>query len=353
MALFDYGNTRLRARLSEALNEETLESFCNLSSLDSYISALTKTPYQQSIEAALTLAFGYRCIIETKRLELLNLANDLNRFYEDEAHRMVTTIFWHEDLHNLKSILRGINHQVPMEMVAESLTPLGTIPYQTLEDIARSKNLDGVINQMIIHNIGASQALLALRSSKEELDSVKMELAIEKWYFDLLMLPSRGGRNDVRLLKEYIAYEADIVNLNTILRMVAENGTHYESQTNSEILIIHSGSIPEKTWFNLARESQIDDVIIGLRDSRYHQWLESAKSQYQKTNRLSEFESCLRREMLKWQAGLPRKHPFGIGVPLGYVAIKKNELRNLVWIAKGIQSGFEPQYIKANLERIS
>ena len=44
MALYDYGNTRLRARISRLQSIQTLESFSDLTSIDSFVSSLTKTP---------------------------------------------------------------------------------------------------------------------------------------------------------------------------------------------------------------------------------------------------------------------------------------------------------------------
>jgi vacuolar-type H+-ATPase subunit C/Vma6 len=352
MALFDYGNTRLRARLSEALDEETLESFCDLPSLDSFISALTKTPYQQSIETALTLSYGYSCILETKRLELINLEKDLNRFYEGDAHSMVMAIFWQEDLTNLKAIIRGIGHRVPMELVTEALTPLGTIPYRILEDIARSKNLEEVISRIVVHQLMISKPLLLLQAMKEESDSVKMEMTIEQYYFEMLPEIPRGNHENIRLLKDWISFEADVINLTTVIRKILESELNPGKNENPETYLVHSGKISMDTWMRLTHESQIEDLIESLYKTRYQQSLRTALSQYQETNQASVFEYLLRAEMLKWEAKLPRKYPLGIGVPLGYVAIKKNELRNLVWIAKGILSGFEPHFIKANLVRI-
>jgi vacuolar-type H+-ATPase subunit C/Vma6 len=51
-------------------------------------------------------------------------------------------------------------------------------------------------------------------------------------------------------------------------------------------------------------------------------------------------------------SSLLKLYPLGIGVPLGYAVMKQSEIRNLRWIAKGIQSSFAPEYIKDNLEHI-
>jgi vacuolar-type H+-ATPase subunit C/Vma6 len=73
---------------------------------------------------------------------------------------------------------------------------------------------------------------------------------------------------------------------------------------------------------------------------------------FKKNGLLSEFENQLRLFMLGWMARLPHLYPLGVGVPLGYYGMKRNEIRNLRWIGKGIAAGFEPLYIKENIMRI-
>jgi len=46
---------------------------------------------------------------------------------------------------------------------------------------------------------------------------------------------------------------------------------------------------------------------------------------------------------------LIRKDPLGIGVPLGFIALKINEIANLRWVARGVQVGLSPLEIKSEI----
>jgi vacuolar-type H+-ATPase subunit C/Vma6 len=46
------------------------------------------------------------------------------------------------------------------------------------------------------------------------------------------------------------------------------------------------------------------------------------------------------------------KDPLGIGVVLGYLALKLNEIRNLRWIAHGINSGLPVKIIRSELVKL-
>ena len=71
MADFDYGNARIRAMKSRLLARRELEALAETGSLQGMISALAKTAYQKSVEAALTRASGLECITQAIRTDLI------------------------------------------------------------------------------------------------------------------------------------------------------------------------------------------------------------------------------------------------------------------------------------------
>jgi vacuolar-type H+-ATPase subunit C/Vma6 len=52
-------------------------------------------------------------------------------------------------------------------------------------------------------------------------------------------------------------------------------------------------------------------------------------------------------------AGQITKDPLGIGVVLGYVALKVNEVRNIRWITQGINLGLKADVVRSELETVS
>ncbi len=352
MALFDYGNTRLRARISSLLPIETLESFTNSSSIDSLISSLTKTPYKESIETALTYSHGYGCVTQAMRMELEQIIDDLNEFYQEDAKEKVNHIFLREDLESLKAIVRGLIHEMPLDEIIHSFSPLSSIPRPILTQLAKSKSLDEAISKAVIYDIPVSERLLEWRSKHEEQSSSEIELVIEKWYFHRIEELLADSSQDSELLREFYSIEADIINLNTLLRVVEAEDGRSNLKENFEEYLIDYGFLPNSGLVRLAKEKSVDNVIRNLFSTRYGKNLRKGLDCYRDTKRLSEFENQMHVYMLNWQAKLPKLFPLGIGVPLGYVAKKRNEIRNIRWIAKSIDSGFEPSYIQENLQRI-
>jgi vacuolar-type H+-ATPase subunit C/Vma6 len=197
MALYDYGNTRLRARISRLQSIQTLENFSDLTSIDSLISALTKTPYQASIEAALTYAHGYSCVAEAMRRELHQIADDLNRFYDGDARQKIGGIFKRNDLLNIKAILRGLSHESRLEDITNSLFPMGTIPDPILVQIAKSKDVLEAISRIVVYQLPMAKPLMELKARQHDLTSSQVELALERWYFSQIRSDYSGNRKRI------------------------------------------------------------------------------------------------------------------------------------------------------------
>ena len=352
MALYDYGNTRLRARISNLFSIQMLESLADLATIDSLISSLSKTHYKSSIEISLTYAHGYGCIIETLRRELTEIRQTINRFYDEDLWKKIRIIFLRVDLQNIKTIIRGISHGVRIDTIINSLSPLGTIPERVLSGIANSKNIADAIDKTAIYGLDFSDELLEQKSSERSCCSSEIERTLEFWYFKKMGSILCGRDGNTQLLQKYNFIEADIVNLNILLRFVDAPLSPEIENHPIDYYIIDSGNISRNQIIKLSKENSIKNVITKLASSHYHDYLLEALSCFEENGLLSEFENKIRIYALKWLALLPKLNPFGIGVPMGYVAMKKSEIRNIRWIAKGIYSGFEPEYIKENLERV-
>jgi len=352
MALYDYGNTRLRARISSLFSIQMLESLADLTTIDSLISSLSKTHYKSSIEISLTYSHGYGCIAETLRRELSEIRKTLYRFYDEDLWEKIRIIFLRVDLQNIKAIIRGVSHEARIDTIIDSFSPLGTIPEGVLSSIAKSKNIADAIDKIAIYELDFSNELLEQKSSQRSCCSSEIERTLEIWYFKEMASILTGRGENTKLLQKFNMIEADIVNLNILLRFVNAPSSPEIENHPIDYYIIDSGKFSRDQILKLSKESSVKNVITQLASSKYHDYLLEALSCFTENGLLSEFENKIRIYALKWLALLPKTNPFGVGVPIGYVAMKKSEIRNIRWIAKGIYSGFEPEYIKENLERV-
>ena len=352
MALYDYGNTRLRAQTSRMFSPQTLDSFADLNSLDRLISHLSKSHYKNSIEISLTYAHGYGCITHALHRELLEIRQVLERFYDQRLWEKIRTIFMRVDLQNIKTIFRGILHKSNIDMIIRSLSPLGTLPEYILTAISKSENIQDAIDKMIVFELDFANELLRLKSSSDPIYSSEIERILEIWFFKHIETILRGGDKNLKLLRQLNNKEVDTVNINTLLRFIDAPNSPELEKNPIEYFLVNGGEIERQLFLDLSKETSVKIAITQIALHNYHDELVEALVRYEQNGLLSEFEKSLRIHTNRWLSKLTKLNPFGIGVPMGYIALRKNEIRNIRWIADGIYSGFEKDYIKDNIEII-
>jgi V/A-type H+-transporting ATPase subunit C len=357
MAEFDYGNARLRAMKSQLLSRHELEALTESGSLQGLISALTKTAYRQSVEAALTHVSGMDCIHEALRNELIATLGKVHSFFHEQAEEFVAIVLRAYDVHNLIAILRGLDKNVPQNEIFSTLLPVGDININLLAELMRASNPRDAIDLSASMNLLIAQPLIRLRIEHPGAETDEMEVALNKWYFtESQQLLSETDSGD--LLSTALKLGADIVNLVTVLRFVhasTERTALRERFGSDDIsyLFVGPGFLTFELLEQLSRQGSLSSLLNTLDKSPYGPALTDGQVAFERSSRLSEFEKSLNRYRLNWMWQQITKDPLGIGVFLGYQALKTNEIKNLRWIAQGINSGINADAIMSELEFVS
>lgn len=355
MADFDYGNARLRAMKSRLLARRDLETLAELGSMQGLISALAKTAYQRSIEAALTHASGLECIAQAIRMDLINTFGKARGFFRDDAGRMVAIVLRPYDLHNLKAILRGLSRNIPSAEILSVLLPVGDLHYAVLAELTRVPGPRAAIDLLASMNEPIVQPLLNLRAHRPGADLPEMELALDQWHYQEAWKYVQSAPSAREVLTSALKLEADTNNLLTVLRFAHEPEERRHLLESGDAgglveLLVEPGFLARSLLVHLGNQDSLEAAIELLAGTRYEPALRAGLQDFKKTGRLSEIERHLKRFRLKWLSNMIFKDPLGIGVFLGYLALKINEINNLRWIAHGVHLGLGVREIKAELE---
>jgi V/A-type H+/Na+-transporting ATPase subunit C len=358
MSGFDYGNARLRAMKSRLLSRRELEALAETGTLRGMITALTKTAYRKPVEVALVHAIGMECINEALREDLGDTLGKARRFYQEGAGEIVAVVLWAYDVLNLKAILRGLARNAPTEDILAALVPVGTLDFTILAELARAQSVRAAINMLASLGSPFARPLMKLRVELPGADASRMELALDQWRFQearkfLQELPQRQD-----ILASAIDLEADLTNSLTALRFAhtMEERKLLREWTGSEDLeqiFVGPGTIPFDLLLSAGMQDTLEAGINMLATSAWGPSLKAGMQAYAKTGRLSDLERHLHHYRLEWMAQQITRDPLGVGVLLGYFALKVNEISNLRWIANGIRLGLEPNAIRAELEFLS
>lgn len=350
MSTFDYGNTRLRARFPQLIRKEMLEEMTRADNLDGYLSLLIKSSYKPSIEKALTVSSGIQAVHNIIEFEMEKLFLDYRNFYHESSWNLIGLIFSHNDLQNLHTIVRGVLGSVPYREIQELLNRSGTVPMHILQELARSRNLSDLISKMIAFHLPYTDALLKNQTSLFTMQGAQIELLLEKEFYERYLSRKKHILNRNKLLKEYFDMNADRENIICALRIVQNPDMLIRNGLAIKECFLQAGSFERAFLISVASESDISRAVSHFTRSRYFASLQDGLLAYGKSGLLAEFEERLRKQLLAWASRYALKDPIGIGVPIGYMVRKQNEMQNLWWIAKGIQLGFDSVDIIEHLE---
>jgi V/A-type H+-transporting ATPase subunit C len=354
MSSFDYGNARLRAIKSRLLSRRKLEALTNVSSIKGLIAALNETAYQKAIEAALARTIGIDCIIQALHHDLIETLGKFHKFYQDQAGEMVSIVLRKYDVHNLKAILRGLSKNIPPREILSSTLPVGRLGYTALAELARAPGPRASIDLLATMGFSLAQPLLKLRVDRPGAGTDELELALEQWHFQDAFQELQHVRGDGYVLRSALELEADLVNLLSTLRFAhapAERKFLHEwlGTDKLERIFVGPGKLPFPLLARAFSQDNVEAAVENLLGTPYEVPLRAGLAVYSQSARLSDLEKQFNLYHLEWMSRQVKNDPLGIGVLLGYLALKVNEVTNIRWIAQGISLELQPDAILAEM----
>ncbi len=355
MSGYDYGNARLRAMKSRLLPRCELDALVETGSPQGLIAALTKTAYRKSVETALARASGMDCIAESLRYDLINTLGKVQKFFDGQAGEMAAIILRTYDIHNLKSILRGLSNQVAAGEILFTMLPIGELKEDMLTELARLPSPRAAIDLLASIGLPFAHPLLELRVEHPGTKTSEMELALDRWFYQETYQYLRSVRRAGNLLLSAVQMEADLTNLLTMLRFAHAPGERKFLRTwlhtdELDRLFVGPGKLEFGLLARAGSQDTVNAAVETLAKTPYDPPLRAGLKAYAQSALLSEFEKQLMRFRLTWMSRQITNDPLGIGVLLGYLALKVNEVSNIRWIAQGVNLGLKAGAIRTELE---
>jgi len=356
MAGYDYGNARLRAMKSRLLTRSALEKMAEAGNMQVLVAELAETSYRHPVEAALARVSGLECISIALNGDLESTIQKIRRFYRDRAGEMVGIVLRAYDIKNLKAILRGLSKRALPGEILFAVLPAGELTPGILSELSRAADPRDAIDLLATMAHPFAHPLLRLRGERPEAGTPEMELVLDQWYYNNALNFLQVNRETEGVLYSALQLDADITNLHTVVRFAYTSEERdflrdWLSTIDMTRIFVGPGKLSFDLLERAGSQDSVDAAVETLTGTVYETALRKGLEEYiaRGGGRLSVFEQQLNRFRLDRLSKLIGRDSLGIGVVLGYLALKTTEVSNLRWIAHGTYLGMTPNNIRAEL----
>jgi V/A-type H+-transporting ATPase subunit C len=183
---YGYANARIRGMHSRLLDRKGYEALLVQPDIPAMVSELEKTPYKAEIEEGAVLYPGIRGVEYALRKNLAETFLKVRKILTGtDAEIFVKIFIARYDIHNLKTILRGMHIHIPPEEITECLIPAGTISSALLHEILKQPDVRAVVDLLATWDVIYSRPLTASLKEYAETNNISsLEYALDLFHYE-------------------------------------------------------------------------------------------------------------------------------------------------------------------------
>jgi len=368
----DYGylNARVRAMKSRLLSRRTYGELLSRTSVDELLATLAQTTYRTGVEAALSRDTGWAALRDALRRDLTEHLGRLRAMVMDqpasEPAQLVRILLARWDRTNLLTVLRqqiqgpaGVSGPDGPEMGTPA--PVGELDEAALTGLLHQPDLRAMIDlatQWRLPYAGALRGALPEMTARG--DPAILEAALDRQHAAHIEAWLAGLRpsENVSLVRQVVAWERDLANLLTALRLRQARLHEYPGGRNVHLpaegvdagaWYLPGGLLAQEPLAALLDEPdahRVYDILARLQPGG--PW-RPALAAWVEHGSLTEMQRALERELTARLVALFHHDPLTIAPVIAYIAAKENEARNVRLIAAGLVHGLPREQVAEEL----
>lgn len=332
--LSDYGyvNARVRGMRAHLLTREFFMQLLEAEDIQAVHSLLEQTVYRREIDEAILLNPEQPDYDQALNVNFVATLRKIKDSTGGEPHRLVSIIFSRYDVHNIKTILRGKKAGASPSEIVTAMIPVGNIRIEILEELAKVNQIADVFEGLDVHRIKYYEPLKDAfpRFKEREGDLAILDLALDKFHYQDSLEQLKRRDPNVELVRRMIVNELDMRNISTLVRI---RGIKLEDDEVKE-LCIPKGTLSIEKFLELAKLGDVSRIVAEYPDPGYRRVLEKALAAYEEVD-IAAFDRELEHGLTSLGASMSNIDVLGIGVIIGYIWLKQNEIINLRILIKG------------------
>ncbi len=303
---YAYAYARIRARMSELLDERKLRELVDTRRED-FLASLMDTAYKEKLTKAAVTEIDARKIEKALREELIDQHLMVIKSTGGAIRDVFEVLLRRLEVKNLKAVIRAkaAETQTPEANSIESMIKQLESPYRRVLEEA-------------LPEYEKSKSVLILENALDE------EIADALWN-----RIERLGVTDKEIVRKIIGTEFDIANLMTLLRCKSEEITEAEMRKYFLPYVYAFDFNADAVKDAISAENVSTAIQLMPASSVYKEVLTGALSAYEAEKSLIPFEYALSRYFLVTIKNILRGYPINIGTIIAFLYLKDIEIRNL------------------------
>ncbi len=350
---FDYGNTRLRVRRASLLDRPDYEAMLG-TDVDGILGALSSTPYDPDVEAAITRHRGARRVHEAARQHLARTLEEMRSFYGGRARELVDLLLSRWDLHNVLTLLRGVATTPGTEEALAYVFPMGALNDALAREVARQNELAAAVQLLVRWRLPDPDTARTLEHAWPEYertgDFAALEHAVTVGWIRRIALEDAGP--DGKPLRRFFDREIGERNLLVALRLreALARGEIDRLPVLEDLGVYLPGGIARVDRLDAAiRLPAANRVAAALADAGPGAW-RAPMERWAREGSLTGLQHELEARRLRDAVALfSRGNPLGMDVPIAYAVAKQTEARNLRLVAEGAVRNLAPERVRERM----
>jgi len=342
-----YLNARVRGMQARLLTQSLLDELAACTDLPAVVDRLSGTGYGPDLARRLLGGTTALAVDGALRENMTRTYRDVWRLTDEATRGLLASVFGYWDVYNIKTVLRGKHLGLSPAETAEGFVPAGGLGQGELEELARQEGVQGVLDTL--GQWGFPTVVRARESLPRYLergDLMALELALDREYHKWATARTRSRGRDASIARWFLGTHVDAINVLTCLRLVSDG----VGGAVAERYFMPGGATIGRSRYRILVASQsVEELVRALANTRYGPLFEEPMDRYAETGSLSVLERALERVLNRAARDASRADPLGIGVVIGYLWLKADEVTNVRIIVKGVAIGMPRETVKEAL----
>lgn len=342
-----YANARLRGMRSHLLPPSFYERLIDAADMAQVVKELMDTEYAPDLEEQLVRGRTAAVIDDALKANMIRAYRKVLKFLHPDARKLLSTLLGRWDVFNIKTVLRGAQNHVSADDMKTSFFPVGYLSLEELEALAKFDDVRVIIDTMAMWGyVYAAPLRRAYPEYSKSNDLAPLELALDRQYAEWAASRLQGEALSVDVARSVLGMQIDTFNLVMVFRLLKADAEHIDVAS----YFLEGGRVVKRKQFiELARLSDVDEVLDYLKSTPYAEALDAAALRYLENASIPVFERALEDLLMRRALLSSIRDSDGVGVAIAYLFGKQNEVTNIRIIVKGKAVGMPADRVREEL----